>query len=251
MQSPYSTNAAPSSAISQEQAIQLLQQFTRQGYFNPSSGYDSADVESALLNTNANSGAFSNGVTSGAAEPKTGKDDGQGPTGLGSYISRSDIHRSSTAFSPFSPDPNNLYTSSDHTSGAQGLRRESTPFASRLEALPHPSRAYAPGFFPPQDLKVNTSTLGMTSQGQGKTSPPGHVGRPPSATRYSFTESTEATSRGAGRQEAPIARPSSGQQQHESDIHDLNGTLASLDLDRDRPERLSPWSYKTTEAGGR
>ncbi|KAF9057541.1 hypothetical protein BJ165DRAFT_1334294 [Panaeolus papilionaceus] len=235
LQSPYSTNAAPSSAISQEQAIQLLQQFTRQGYFNPSSGYDSADVESALLNTNANSGAFSNGVTSGAAEPKTGKDDGQGPIGLGSYISRSDIHRSSTAFSPFSPDPNNLYTSSDHTSGAQGLRRE----------------AYAPGFFPPQDLKVNTSTLGMTSQGQGKTSPPGHVGRPPSATHYSFTESTEATSRGAGRQEAPIARPSSGQQQHESDIHDLNGTLASLDLDRDRPERLSPWSYKTTEAGGR
>ncbi|PPQ74910.1 hypothetical protein CVT24_003020 [Panaeolus cyanescens] len=249
LQSPYSSNTGPSGTISQDQAIQLLQQFTRQGYFNPPSthpAYDSADVESALLNSNIGS-AFSNGLSSASAEAKAGKDD----TGLGTYLSRSDIHRSSTSFSPFSPDPNNLYTSSDHTAGAQGLRRESTPFASRLEALPHPSKAYAPGFFPPQDLKVNTAAVGGTTQGQGKTSPPGHVARPPSATRYSFTENTESSGRAGGRSEAPISRPSSGQQQQEADIQDLNGTLASLDLDRDRPERLSPWSYKSTEASGR
>jgi len=148
------------------------------------------------------------------------------------------MHRLQSNFSPFSPDPNNLYTSSE------GVRRDpGTPF-SRLESLPHPSKAYAPGFYPlpSQELKLNTTVGGS----QGKVSPT--AARPPSATRYGFSETTDPPApinRAPGRVEGPISRPSSGQtlahvEIQEADLmHDLNGTLASLELDR---------SWKSPEA---
>lgn len=140
------------------------------------------------------------------------------------FQSRPDIHRAQSAFAPFSPEANGYVTS-----------------FSRAD-LPHPSGGYAPGFLP-QELKVNTSGLAT-----GKTSP--SSGRPSSATRYNTFLDNSNTSfplnRAPGRPEAPISRPSSGQTaggggangQDFDAVHDLNGTLASLEIDR--PWRSPP-----------
>lgn len=101
--------------------------------------------------------------------------------------------------------------------------------------------AYVPGFYPApsQELKVNTTL----SASQGKISPTS--GRPSSATRYGFSETVDPpapVNRAPGRVEGLISRPPSGQtaEIHESGLmHDLNGTLASLELDR---------SWKSPEA---
>ena len=149
-------------------------------------------------------------------------------SGMSSFQPRSEMHRPPSNFSPFSPDPNNLYTS------LESVRRDSGNSFSHLESLPHPSKAYAPGFhpLPSQELKLNT-TLGG-SQGNLKVSPT--TGHPPSATRYGFSETVDPPhNRAPGRVEGPISRPSSGQTseiQEAGLMHDLNGTLASLELDR-------------------
>ena len=203
-------------AITQEQALHLLQKFSLQNY---PSGYDSSEIENALLN---------NGYSGLNGEQKIKREEissGMKP--------RSEMHRPPSNFSPFSPDPNNLYTS------MESVRRDSGNSFSRLESLPHPSKAYAPGFYPlpSQELKLNT-TLGGS---QGKVSPT--TGRPSSATRYGFSETVDPPiNRAPGRVEGPISRPSSGQTseiQEAGLMHDLNGTLASLELDR---------SWKSPEA---
>jgi hypothetical protein len=142
-----------------------------------------------------------------------------------------------SSFSPFSPDPN-LYLM-DHR------RMEPAPF-SRNDLLPHPSRSYAPGFGPSlrdPNLKGNVGDgSGNANNGQGssgKVSPT--IAPPGSASRYtSYLESNLSAfpASRAGRPEAAISRPTSGHQKHhgydrlEHDlIQDLNGTLASLDLD--------------------
>ncbi|KAJ3506808.1 hypothetical protein NLJ89_g6660 [Agrocybe chaxingu] len=225
MQSNYTP--APGS-ITQDQAMQILQKLALQGY--PAAGsYDSAEVENALLNNGYN-GSMLN------SEQKPPKD--EGPSGMNSFPQRPDLQRTHSNFSPFSPDPNNLYTSSESV-----RRDQNSSSYPRLDTLPHPSKAYAPGFFPQQsqDLKVNTGTNGPNTS---KVSPV--AARPSSASRYGFAENSDPPTRAMGRSEAPISRPSSGQMSapadhHESDvIQDLNGTLASLDLDR-------PW--KSPEIG--
>lgn len=148
------------------------------------------------------------------------------------------MHRLQSNFSPFSPDLNNLYTSSE------SVRRDPGAPFSRLDSLPHPSKAYAPGFYPlsSQDLKLNTTVGGP----QGKVSPT--TTRPSSATRYGFSETVDPPApinRAPGRIEGPISRPPSGQTSCQVEIqepdlmHDLNGTLASLELDH---------SWKSPEA---
>ena len=155
-------------------------------------------------------------------------------SGMSSFQPRSEMHRPQSNFSPFSPEPNNLYTSSENAKYDLGAS------FSRLESLPHPSKAYAPGFYPlpSQDLKLTTPG--------GKVSPA--AGRPSSTTLYGFSESADPPApinRAPGRVEGPISRPSSGQTlahveiQEAGLMHDLNGTLASLELDR---------SWKTPEA---
>jgi hypothetical protein len=192
-----------------------LQKFSLQNY---PSGYDSSEIENALLNND-------NGYNGLNGEQKTKKEENS--SGMNSFPPRSEMHRPPSNFSPFSPDPNNLYTSSE------SVRRDSGNSFSRLESLPHPSKAYAPGFYPlpSQELKVNTALGGS----QGKISPAS--GRPPSATRYGFSETADPPApinRAPGRVEGPISRPSSGQTSDfkEGLMHDLNGTLASLELDR-------------------
>ncbi|CAA7259349.1 unnamed protein product [Cyclocybe aegerita] len=225
MQSNYMP--APGS-ITQDQAMQILQKLALQGY--PTSGsYDSADVENALLNNGYNGSMLH-------SEQKPSKD--EGPSSMNSFPQRPELQRTQSNFSPFSPDPNSLYTSSESV-----RRDQNSSSYPRLDTLPHPSKAYAPGFFPQhsQDLRINTSANGPNTS---KVSPV--AARPSSASRYGFAESSDPPARAMGRSEAPISRPSSGQMSapvdnHESDvIQDLNGTLASLDLDR-------PW--KSPEVG--
>lgn len=173
-------------AITTEQALNLLQKFSLQTY---SSGYDSSEIENALLN---------NGYKGLHNEQKVKTEESS--SGMNSFQPRSDVHRPQSNFSPFSPEPNNLYTSSE------SVRRDSSGSFSRLESLPHPSKAYAPGFYPlaSQDLKLNT-TLGGS---QGKVSPT--AGGPPSATRYGFSETSDPPApmnRAPGRVESPISRP--------------------------------------------
>ncbi|KIM36104.1 hypothetical protein M413DRAFT_428016 [Hebeloma cylindrosporum] len=185
---------------------------------------ETREIENLLLNASYG-GPF---VGSDQKKPEPG------PSGMGTFVPRPEMHRAQSNFSPFSPDPNNLYMSSE------SARRDSA--YSRLETLPHPSKAYAPGFFPSQDLKVNTAN--------GRVSPAS--ARPASGNRFGFAENSDPPAplnRAPGRAEAPISRPPSGQMAPsggegiESDpIHDLNGTLASLDLDR-------PW--KSPDIGKR
>jgi hypothetical protein len=210
------------SALTQDQALALLSKFTAQGYFTgggANAAPETREVENLLLNTSYG------GPYAGLDQKKPEA----GPSNLNTFVPRPEIHRAQSNFSPFSPDPNNFYMSSETA------RRDST--YSRLDTLPHPSKAYAPGFFPSQDLKVNTA-VGNGSSGRGSPS----CTRPVSGNRFGFMENSDPPAplnRAPGRAEAPISRPPSGQmapprdEGHESDlIQDLNGTLASLDLDR-------------------
>jgi len=156
------------------------------------------------------------------------------------FVPRHDILRPPSNFSPFSPDPSNLYTSSE------SMKRDHLNPFLRFDAFPHPSKAFAPGFFSqPQDMKINTSV----NVAESKLSP--STVRPSSATRFTFAESTDPFAMldgGHGRAGVPISRPNSGlwvppTKKRDSDpIHDLNGTLASLDLER-------PW--RSPEAKGK
>ena len=192
-----------------------MQKFSLQSY---PSGFDSSEIENALLNNGYN------GLNGEQIQQKIKKEEIS--SGMSSFQPLSEIHRPPSNFSPFSPDPNNLYTS------LESVRRDSGNSFSRLESLPHPSKAYAPGFYPlpSQELKLNT-TLGGS---QGKISPT--TGRPLSATRHGFLESVDPPiNRAPGRVEGPISRPSSGQTSEVQEaglMHDLNGTLASLEFDR-------------------
>jgi len=118
------------------------------------------------------------------------------------------------------------------------------------EQLPHPSKSYAPGFGP-SPLHTHDSKTGVSmseSSSSSRLSPGSN--RPSSASqRYtSYLESSASSSfqsnRAPGRPEGPISRPSSSSTQGRRSsnaemeakgqdvIQDLNGTLASLDLDQ-------------------
>ncbi|KAF9562486.1 hypothetical protein CPC08DRAFT_634036 [Agrocybe pediades] len=224
-------------AITQDQALQILQKFSSQGYFStsgvnagvsgasvsvtaPHSSQDTSELENSLLTYGSNGREDNN------------KKDESVSNAHNAFVARPEFHRAQSNFSPFSPDPNNIYMSSE------SLRRDAAPF-SRLESLPHPSKAYAPGFFPvqqqQQDLRVNT---GQPGSGNGKVSPTSL--RQSNSGRYTFAETSDPPTpinRAPGRSELPISRPPSGQlDQHTNGqdfdrIQDLNNTLASLELD--------------------
>ncbi|KAH9482215.1 putative RNA-binding protein C23E6.01c [Psilocybe cubensis] len=227
LQSHFNSIALPAplphavNTLTQDQALEILQKFSAQGYYNgggPSSSYEVSEIENALL-------------TFGAREEK--KEEAPAPSASTSNFtsaSRPEVTRAQSSFSPFSPDPNNLYMTS-------GTTRRESPY-SRVETLPHPSKAYAPGFLSlqPPELKVNVANNGSSSEKVSPTS-----ARPSSGARYtgSFSGDSEphtSLNRAPGRTEAPISRPSSGQMSvpaaDADPIQDLNGTLASLDLDR-------------------
>jgi hypothetical protein len=150
--------------------------------------------------------------------------------GAGSLDMRPSRSQTLTSFSPFSPEPN-LYLM-DHN------RRDSVS-SSHPELLPHPSKSYAPGFGPPA---MQTQDNALLSAGGPKVSPTST--RPPSTghQRYAYLDSNPSPfqiNRAPSRPEGPLSRPSSSSQSSRSEIegtehdvmHDLNGTLASLNLD--------------------
>lgn len=251
LQTNFVVPPAAVSAMTQEQMLQLLQTFTTKGYLDSTigsssdgSGSDSATIGGRVVNETS-AGQYTEEKFRSAhiavredGPPSFEAYSASGSSGRPAANPASlEPRQSMSNFSPFSPDPNYV---------AENKRRETASF-SRVDMLPHPSKAYAPGFFPvqTQDLKVNTNGNGSVS----KVSPTST--RPPSASRYgSFLDSSAPSfqiNRAPGRPEAPISRPSSGQTplgrgDHEGQeydvIQDFNGTLASLDLDH-------PWKSPT------
>ncbi|KAI0920843.1 hypothetical protein AcV5_001381 [Taiwanofungus camphoratus] len=200
-QTQVQTPAAPS--LTPEQALQLLEKF-------------------GLTNILNNGGAANNVFNAFNGNPSI-----FGPRpGSSSSVPAS-------SFSPFSPDPNYL---------ADSMKTHESAPSNQAQSIPGLSKGYASWYNPAQDEKV--------ASGSGKVSPVQTI-RPPSASQRFGSLLGEASSsaspfqpnRAASRQEAPIARPdvsrNSSQNQdqyaghgHEQDlIQDLNGTLASLDLD--------------------
>ncbi|KAF9036892.1 hypothetical protein BDZ89DRAFT_1110556 [Hymenopellis radicata] len=119
------------------------------------------------------------------------------------------------AFSPFSPEPNSSYG-----------RRDSFP-----SGVPFSSRGFPASWY--RNEIVITSPTASTAKGTPTTTRPG------SASRYGsyLGGGSPPGTRAPGRSDNHISRPPSGQPdvQELDAMHDLNGTLASLDLDRDRP----------------
>ncbi|KAJ7841993.1 hypothetical protein B0H14DRAFT_2586553 [Mycena olivaceomarginata] len=178
-------------------------------------------------------------------------------TGSNAFVGGS---TATSSFSPFSPDPNQLPQQQQHQGqqqqqqhGAGGLyaaaefekRRDSYAGQPYGQGLPHPSKAYAPGFFPvPPELQTNGSASRSAGSGSGSLTRGGYgggggggfAGSPPAfqVNRYQ-------------RHAQPISRPNSGSARRgggefELDaMHDLNGTLASLDLDQREERGVGGW----------
>ncbi|KAJ7803292.1 hypothetical protein B0H14DRAFT_3884152 [Mycena olivaceomarginata] len=166
-----------------------------------------------------------------------------------------------SSFSPFSPDPNQLPQQQQHQGQQQqqqhgagelyaaaemfGKRRDSYAGQPYGQGLPHPSKAYAPGFFPvPPVLQTNGSASRSAGSGLGSPTRGGYgggegdgfAGSPPAfqVNRYQ-------------RHAQPISRPNSGSARRGGGefgldaMHDLNGTLASLDLDQREERGVGGW----------
>lgn len=127
-----------------------------------------------------------------------------------------------TSFSPFSPDPN-LYP-------AEGATRRSLPYS---ELLPHFLKGNAPGFgapvlpHPEGGASNATSTRPSSGRYLDSVAPPFHVNRAPGR--------SEVISRPSSSTHSSVPEPD-GQEQDA--LQDLNGTLASLDLDQAWKGRL-------------
>jgi len=221
LHSAYSAPPAVGS-LTQDQALQLLQRLGIQYPNPPAATYNGNDAEHSFMNS-----IYSQQGLQEEIDPP--------------FAPRPEILRTQPNFSPFSPDPNSLYTSSE------SVKRDLNPYL-RFDSFPQPAKPFSPGFFShSQDLKVNTAV----NVSESKVSPASASIRPSSASRYTFAENTDPLALidgGHGRAGAPISRPHSGQLVPPADkrepgpIHDLNGTLASLDLDR-------PW--RSPEVKGR
>ncbi|KAI0040643.1 hypothetical protein FA95DRAFT_850605 [Auriscalpium vulgare] len=223
--------------LSAEQAIQLLQKF---GYVAPGTGQSGPSMEAlgqlAIDEDGLRSLLAAAQGESGAPVPSfEAFTQGSFATGGAGSGSSADLrtprsHLSST-FSPFSPDPNMF----------EENRARDPALQPKLEMV-HAVKNYAPGF---------GSIVGHEG-GSGKTSPPAppqHSARPPSVSqRYSYHLEHQGVPFSKPPLTTPISRPPSSSKRtsprreyfHEQDpIQDLNGTLASLDLDHAHP--ASAW----------
>lgn len=137
------------------------------------------------------------------------------------YQPRVDVHRMLSNFSPFSPDPESF---------VEEAKSRDPPALARPEPLPHPSRGYVPGF---HLQEVQNGDGGRLNR---KSSPPGP---PLNASRYgSYLDMQD---RAISRPD-PSPRPLGRAEVDHHDLEDLNGTLASLDLDR-------PWKSPEAPSG--
>lgn len=218
--------------LSPEQALQLLQRLGANGMGGVGGSDMPMMAESDFRGSDEKSRAFlGNQVCRGATSVHTLYDTYPASVSARSPVAleatdqlqhiRSQIH---TSFSPFSPDPN-AYILDDRKRGSVDLVN-----ADSLSQTLNP--------FPPRfvDGITITDRTPRTSNG-------GH----PFGPYFDGSSRMVETSRSSSRQE-PVSRPSSSQTSQgqstrhdahkEQDlIHDLNGTLASLDLDSKSPWR--------------
>jgi len=201
--------------MTMEQTVQLLQQIQMAGLFNPAAGGDQQNQGQPQAGTPLNDESLRNVVFS-TRDAKGGSPFGVQPTG-GYGDVRTPRPSVASFFSPFSPDPN-LFSGGDPSSQAA---------PKKVELLYHPasSTGFAQGFPSGPVVPHDASNL-MGANGR--------VATP----RYSAYYDMPVA--------ATISRPPSGSlnaslperqdffemPEHEHDvITDLNGTLASLDLD--------------------
>lgn len=143
-----------------------------------------------------------------------------------------------TSFSPFSPDPSFL---------PEGIKRDNVS-PSQLQMYPSSAKGFAPWYnSTQQDEKVAPNSSGKVSPPSSQTSRPASARAFGSFLGDAQNASSFAASRASSRQEAPIARPDmprrssqtlqsqeqfvNNQHREHDPIQDLNGTLASLNLD--------------------
>lgn len=148
------------------------------------------------------------------------------------------------AFSPFSPDPNYV---PDSVKNRENL---SINPGGQSQSYPSSAKGYAPWYSSSQqDEKMPASATSAS----GKVSPTSaHASRPASARAFGNFLGDQSLpfpppNRASSRQEGPIARPDlsrrashalplssqdqfAAQENHDRSLHDLNGTLASLNL---------------------
>lgn len=218
---------APSNAptLTAEQAMQLLEKFGITQFLNNSNNQASAPVNADVLQQVPTAEQMMDAISQYEA------------FGPSSFEQRSGF--SASAFSPFSPDPNYLLEKNRENSVSVSPGQAQS-FSSTS------SKGYAPWYTStPQDEKAPGA-----GNGSGKVSPTGsapHMSRPNSARPFgSFLGETQPN-RTSSRQEGPIARPelarrpsqgmssqehyhATHEREHDA-IQDLNGTLASLNLD--------------------
>ncbi|KAF5334396.1 hypothetical protein D9611_013527 [Ephemerocybe angulata] len=213
-------NAGQFGSMTQQQALQLLEKFASQNY-QPERGLMGIP-EGGEPDSNLNYAAM---IASGAVSLGMSRED-MGPSFRDEYngfIPRAEIQRALSSFSPFSPDPNLSLSSESNLQNHHAA-------PPRLDALPHPSKAYAPGFLPVDSTKERTSPTGL------RVSPTSS--RPNSASRYGFADVSDPPAplnRAPGRAEAPISRPSSGQTVSPSDtgrleLGELGHSFGNMDL---------------------
>lgn len=215
-----------SNMMTQEQALQILHKLNVQGYIDT--------IPSVLPDLGKDNTTMAGKYPLPASESISADGKLQRPRedraqNYGLYpshdLSKLESNHARSTFSPFSPDPNVVLLERD-------------PF-SRLDAVPHHSQVYAPGLFsfPSPNLKSDHFVTGPASP---------TTARPSSTSRFNsyLDGSGFGVAFGSGKPELVVSRPSSGQtvasesgllecETQESDVlHDLNGTLASLELDR-------------------
>ncbi|KAK2465914.1 hypothetical protein APHAL10511_001555 [Amanita phalloides] len=249
LQAQYQESAQRQGGMTQEQALQILQKFTLQGYLdNPlpvNIQYNSSGANNnALLQEAYPSSVLGNGYNE--ARSRTAA---FGSQSRESYLANSilaqpdDSQRIHSNFSPFSPDPN--YDSGARRNGASSY------------TLPQ-LKVHAPEFL---SLSIPTSN-GQTGANYANTSQSPSDSRSSSAARYGNFFDISSATYSTRHPEVTISRASSGstsavpgvdREGHDSDLlQDLNGTLASLDLDREKPqttlyERNAPSSQSRPE----
>ena len=197
-------------SMTQEQAFQILQKFTLQGYLD-----NSLPIKAQ---SNGSGALFQDAYT--------------GTQPLESYVTNSilthpnESQRIHSNFSPFSPDPN-VYE--------PNIRRNDT--SSYI--LNHASKPYTPGFLSLSTSDVKSNANYIEADASTKNSP--REPRSSSATKYGGFIDTSGVAYSSRRPEVTISKPSSsststtpGERENSDPLHDLNGTLASLDLDREK-----------------
>ena len=238
MQTQYQVQMASqnTSTLTAEQALQLLEKF---GISNiiPGSNMDMQAEVGTSVNLQGN------------AEQASELLEQLDNYGSNAFNSRASVQYGASTFSPFSPDPNYL---ADNIKNMNAI--------SQPQHFGFQGKQYS-SWYGSQDEKAS---------GNGKVSASMQARPPSTGQRFGpFLGGEPSTppsqgSRASSRQEGPIARPDLSrrpsqlltapesynpghEQHHDSSIHDLNGTLASLALDQGQAswksaERLTPTS---------